>query len=426
MPVCRDFQVTGIPIRQRLSSAILPVAVLATVVSLSACRTDAGPMPRQQAQQPVSLTQADRARLVEILYNAGFIDSVDGPNLNDRFLTAVLDVQLANEIYPTGIVDERTLRAIVALENPNDPSPNGALSQAFAPQPTRPLAHAQGSSRSPAPLGMCPDGALPTSAGDCVPALPGPTSDRQVGTLVGMETEQGQPTVVIGGESTGAPTIVGETALEGAAPSATNPIDPRLLMTAPTDGPERTTGSASTVGRPRTPSTNLDPDMVALPEPQADELISIDNATDPQEAAFPPPPPAEPSPIPTPGSSLAIGQRILALETVDCRPPHEAFTLIFTGEILDVVDDTYTVRLDERFAVWFDHRRDGVFVGEWWCNPPRRFCYEAVSFADWGGDRTAGMTMSVNADIMLSVGDDEQAAITRFVEGQVENRCTFG
>jgi carboxyl-terminal processing protease len=87
----------------------------------------------------------------------------------------------------------------------------------------------------------------------------------------------------------------------------------------------------------------------------------------------------------TQDDTLKAGETVFALEKIECKSPHEAFVLFYKGQLQQVQNEEAQIRVTERYALWYDHRHEGVFETDWWCIPRKRFCSSPIKFSDWGG-----------------------------------------
>ncbi|RKZ77787.1 MAG: hypothetical protein DRR19_27420 [Candidatus Parabeggiatoa sp. nov. 1] len=88
--------------------------------------------------------------------------------------------------------------------------------------------------------------------------------------------------------------------------------------------------------------------------------------------------------------ALTPGDTVFAIESIECKSQYEALVLFYQGELQQVQNGKVQVSPNERYAMWYDIRREGVSKTDWWCIPRKRFCYSSIAFSDWGGKLKAG------------------------------------
>ncbi len=132
------------------------------------------------------------------------------------------------------------------------------------------------------------------------------------------------------------------------------------------------------------------------------------------------PPPLEPPAAPK--IPLVAGQAALAMEGVECVGRDEAFATFYSGAVTAVAEDGVGIQLGERFAVWFDRRREELSSESWECVPRRMLCYSSVKFNAWKGTRKREETAMFESATVIA-GDADRTTVKEQVTKWILERC---
>jgi len=177
------------------------------------------------------------------------------------------------------------------------------------------------------------------------------------------------------------------------------------------------------------------PPVPRAPLPEVDDTASPVEERGPSSAPSSPPPPAteplppvdEPPPVevvvprepvtPDPEARL---DGVYAVQSVHCEPPHEARVTLLRGK---PTADDLALEVIERTAVWYDHQRDGISAGDWFCVEPHRFCYGVITFEVWRGSERIG---DVFAPSLGAISEDaSERALIELTRSAVDATCSF-
>jgi len=117
---------------------------------------------------------------------------------------------------------------------------------------------------------------------------------------------------------------------------------------------------------------------------------------------------------------LKEGESVFAIEKIECKSPHEAFVLFYKGQLQQVQSDRAQIAADERYALWYDRRHQGVLETDFWCIPRKRFCSSPIQFSDWGG--TYGEPSYFNKAWTLAT---RLVDIPSLISNATEQHCQF-
>jgi hypothetical protein len=124
-----------------------------------------------------------------------------------------------------------------------------------------------------------------------------------------------------------------------------------------------------------------------------------------------PPQPTSPA-LPT--FQLTAKQNVFAIEEVKCKNKNAAWITFYEGAVQNIENNQVEIQLADRYALWYDSRKQGVSYGDWWCIPRQRFCYAKVKFSDWGGTLKTGANYTVDKNKLIptntKLGRDEGIA----------------
>lgn len=129
------------------------------------------------------------------------------------------------------------------------------------------------------------------------------------------------------------------------------------------------------------------------------------------------------APAPRPVQPVQVGQPALAIESIKCRPPHEAFVMVLQGIASITAEGKVELQLAHRFSVAFDRRYTDTDPKERWCIPRKRVCWEPAEFEDWGGTDRPGATRSFRRE---ATALDSADAMPALVEAAVATQCPAG
>ncbi|MEK7989582.1 MAG: peptidoglycan-binding domain-containing protein [Thiotrichaceae bacterium] len=122
----------------------------------------------------------------------------------------------------------------------------------------------------------------------------------------------------------------------------------------------------------------------------------------------------QPALPPLPTFQLVAKQNVFAIENVKCKNKNAAWITFYEGEVQNIENNQIQVKLSDRYALWYDSRKDGISYGDWWCIPRQRFCYAKVKFSDWGGKLKTGENYTVDKNKVIPIdtklGRDEGIA----------------
>jgi peptidoglycan hydrolase-like protein with peptidoglycan-binding domain len=86
-----------------------------------------------------------------------------------------------------------------------------------------------------------------------------------------------------------------------------------------------------------------------------------------------------------PSFSLSKDESVFVIDRIECKSKHEAFILFYQGQLQQLQSHQVHVRVDKRYALWYDLHKEGVSDKHWWCIPKKRFCSSNINFTDWRG-----------------------------------------
>jgi len=208
------------------------------------------------------------------------------------------------------------------------------------------------------------------------------------------------------------------------------------------DAPERTAAHTGVAGGPRCiplPRALLFVCVVSLglalagcatgepaPSPEAPSGPALLEGTQPPQESVPPPPAellpgaagpegavqppgeeaasagvaAPPATVPPAGAPLPplpaqVGERAIAVESIDCRLGGDADVLLMVGEVARTDAAETEIVASQRFAAKYSPAASGVDTTDWWCVPKKRYCYQEVPFTAWRGEHRAGDSLVV-------------------------------
>jgi len=126
-------------------------------------------------------------------------------------------------------------------------------------------------------------------------------------------------------------------------------------------------------------------------------------------------------PSPPPPFKLKQSDKILAMESIECKPPHEAWLLLQSGSITSLGKNEVTFDVSKRIGLYYDRRKSGESSKEWWCIPRLRYCYGDVPFGKWKGVAKKGDSVTVNSDNVFPQAFGPKMLAFKMIEQQ----CKF-
>ena len=88
--------------------------------------------------------------------------------------------------------------------------------------------------------------------------------------------------------------------------------------------------------------------------------------------------------------TLKTGDTVFVIDKIECQNKNETFVLFYKGNLQELRDNQAYVKVNKRYAMAYDTKREGISKDDWWCIPKKRFCYSIVNFTDWGGKLKSG------------------------------------
>jgi hypothetical protein len=149
-------------------------------------------------------------------------------------------------------------------------------------------------------------------------------------------------------------------------------------------------GSAEPVTPESSAPTTLPPtgpaETMPTVTPTAAPKPPVDTSSQTETPAIAAPPailaPVKPEIDPPIAPEKPIGPKVYLVESLNCRPPFEAYFLAYkvNDDEKDAPDATPPPRIEEKHIVWFNASREGESDEGWLCAPAQRFCHGAVEF----------------------------------------------
>jgi hypothetical protein len=160
-----------------------------------------------------------------------------------------------------------------------------------------------------------------------------------------------------------------------------------------------------------------------LSHPIKAELKAITKpTTGKREEQFPSPPVAKPvKSHESTSSAFKPGESVYAIEKIECKGEHEAFMLIYQGKFQSIKKNKVQVRVNKRYAMWYDSQKTGKNDQDWWCIPKKRFCYSHINLTDWGGQLKSSDVGDFEIKLIVSSHDDMMA----FMAQSAKKACSF-
>jgi len=121
-----------------------------------------------------------------------------------------------------------------------------------------------------------------------------------------------------------------------------------------------------------------------------------------------------------PRTEPKAGDSVFAIEDIKCKSDgHQVWLLIYAG-VLNAGSEAENaaVTVTDRYAMWFDNRREGVTSTTHLCAPSRRFCYTTINFTDWSGKLTKGDTEPFDRALLTVQAAGILAAATHAIDKQ--------
>ncbi|HIE02171.1 MAG TPA: peptidoglycan-binding protein [Thiotrichaceae bacterium] len=119
--------------------------------------------------------------------------------------------------------------------------------------------------------------------------------------------------------------------------------------------------------------------------------------------------------------TLKTGDSVYAIDKIECQGAHEAFILFYQGELEDILKDKVQIRINKRYAMWYDTHKTGISDTDWWCIPKKRFCYSTINFTDWRGKLKANDIGDFETTLTIQSDFD----ITSLIAKSSKQACSF-
>ena len=117
------------------------------------------------------------------------------------------------------------------------------------------------------------------------------------------------------------------------------------------------------------------------------------------------------------------GDNVFAIEDIECKSDgHQVWLLIYAG-VLNAgrAAENAAVTVTDRYAMWFDNRREGISSTTHLCAPRRRFCYTTINFTDWSGKLAKGETGQFTTALLTVQDAGILAAATHAISKQCKS-----
>jgi len=89
---------------------------------------------------------------------------------------------------------------------------------------------------------------------------------------------------------------------------------------------------------------------------------------------------------------------VFVIDKIECKSSDEAFVLFYQGQL----QKTDKVKINKRYALWYDTKPKGINRKDWWCIPKKRFCSSEINFTDWRGKLKPGDIETFNSKLITT------------------------